>query len=149
MFIFGLCLHTSLSPRGGVCFSCTHCYLEGCGLSPRRTPHAHPSASSSAGSGDGAPAPLHLLHLLSERGKGKHSSSNKEGKGERCEKDGKGTKDGRVLMEEHQSHLGMFRVSSKEPWFLYKCIISHYLPKALLFTKRTINTATPNAHFMC
>lgn len=32
VFIFWLCLHTSLSPRGGVCFSCTHCYLEGCGF---------------------------------------------------------------------------------------------------------------------
>lgn len=37
-------------------------------------------------------------------------------------------------MEEHRSHLDVFRVSSKEPLFLYKCIISHYLPKALLFT---------------
>lgn len=33
VFISGLCLHTNLSPRGGVCCSCTHCYLQGCGPS--------------------------------------------------------------------------------------------------------------------
>lgn len=114
VFIFGLCLHTSLSPRGGVCFSCTGCYLEGCGLPPRQTPRVRPAARCQRRCGRrcwgscSSPAQPQPSSATKMRGKEKYSGFNKGG---RCGKDGAMRKDGRILIDERRSHLDTFRVS--------------------------------------